>query len=145
VLSVIKNKKWGTTKDSPKLPALRVTSTGAPAPGSTPQAPVYNVDTGLLATLTSAGQALPNRPVLLVLKGITTRQTISAVRTTDLTGRAMLGVIALRPDIYIIIASFGVAQPGSSVDPVYAASTTPPAAVVLTPGVTITIVPPPKK
>jgi Bacterial Ig-like domain (group 3) len=144
VLSVISNRKVTTNAGAPKLPALRVTSTGAPAPGSTPQAPVYNVDTSLIATLTSAGQALPQRPVLFVLKGLLTKQTISAARTTDINGRALLGVVALRPDIYVITATFGVAQPGSAVDPVYASSTSPLAAVVLTPGVTITIVPPPK-
>ncbi|BEP11707.1 hypothetical protein acdb102_00180 [Acidothermaceae bacterium B102] len=145
VLSVVKNRKVCTNAPAPKLPALRVTSTGAPAPGSTKAAPVYNVDTSLIATLTSAGQALPQRPVLFVLKGLVTKQTISAVRTTDLNGRALLGVVALRPDIYVLTATFGVAQPGSAVDPIYSSSTTPLAAVVLTPGVTITIVPPPKK
>ena len=130
---------------APKLPELRVTSTGAVAPPSTSKAPVFNVDTGLLATLTSACQALPQHTVLFVLKGVVKKQTIMAVRTTDVSGRAFLGVISLMPDVYTVTAVFGSAQAGSAVDPVYAGSATKPVNVVLVPGLTITIVSPPKK
>jgi hypothetical protein len=106
---------------------------------------VYDIDTGLVATLTSAGQAMPQRAVLFTLKGLLSKQTVTAVRTTDLSGNAFLGVVSLMPDIYTITAVFGVAQPGSVVDPVYGPSSIPPATVALAPGLTITIVFPPKK
>jgi hypothetical protein len=105
---------------------------------------VYDIDTGLVATLTTAGQAMPQRTVLFTLKGLLTKQTVTAVRITDLSGHAFLGVVSLRPDIYTITAVFGVAQPGSTVDPVYAAASIPPATVALAPGLTVTIVFPTK-
>jgi hypothetical protein len=143
-LALSSTKKVFALGGAPKLPALRVTSTGTPAPPNTSKAPVYDIDTGLAATLTSAGQAMPQRTVLFTLKGLLTKQTVTAVRTTDLSGHAFLGVVSLMADIYTITASFGVAQAGSTVDPVYAASSIPPATVVLAPGLNITIVFPSK-
>ncbi|MDX6256804.1 MAG: large repetitive protein [Frankiales bacterium] len=143
-LTLSSTKKVFALGGAPKLPALRVTATGTVAPPGTSKAPVYDIDTGLVATLTSAGQPMPQRSVLFTLKGLLTKQTVTAVRTTDLRGNAFLSVVSLMPDVYTITAVFGVAQAGSTIDPVYASSAIPPATVALAPGLTITIVFPTK-
>ena len=144
-LALSSTKKVFAIGGAPKLPALRVNPGGTVAPPNTSAAPVYNIDTGMVATLTSAGQAMPQRAVLFTLKGAVTKQTVTAVRTTDSSGNAFLGIVALRPDIYTITAVFGVDAPGSAVDPIYATSAIPPATVVLAPGLKVTIVFPPRK
>jgi hypothetical protein len=140
------NKKVFALGGAPKLPSLRLNSTGAVAPAqSTTLIPVFNIDTGLIATLTSNGQPLGQRSVLFTLKGLLFKQTVTATRTTDLNGNAFLGTIALVPDAYTLTVTFGVALPGTALDPSYAQSSSPAATVVLAPLLPITIVLPVKK
>ncbi len=145
-LTLSSTKKVFAIGGAPKLPALRLASNGAVAPAqSTALIPVFNIDSGLVATLkTAAGQPLSQRSVLFTLKGTLFRQTVTAARTTDLNGNAVLGVLALVPDVYTITAVFGLAATGTSVDPVYASSAITPASVLFGPNLPITIVLPVK-
>ena len=118
--------------------ALAVTATRSSVSESLktarPKLPLMNIETGLVATLTSAGKPLTQRSVLFTLYSAQLRKTVLATRTTDLNGRAKLGVVTLVPGTYTLTVAFGTAAAGTAVDPVYGASSSPTKSFVLVPG-----------
>jgi hypothetical protein len=110
-------------------------------PKNTPQpkAPLFNIDTGVTATLTSAARPLPQKAVLFTMFDLVLKKTVTASRATDLNGKAKLGIVTLRPGLYRVTAAFGTNQAGTAVDPVYAASASPAVVVLLVPGLSVRV------
>ncbi|MDT4915153.1 MAG: hypothetical protein QOC66_4281 [Pseudonocardiales bacterium] len=101
--------------------------------------PLVNMDTGLVATLSSAGTPLAQKAVLFTLRSSLTGKTISASRTTDLNGRAVLGIVTVVPGVYVVTGVFGTSAAGAAVDSVYGPSSTPATSYVLLPGIAIQV------
>jgi hypothetical protein len=95
------------------------------------------LDTGLYATLTTAGTPLPRKAVVFTLTRAVTGKVTTIARTTGPDGRAMLGPVDVRAGKYTISAAFGTADAGTTVDPDYAASHSDSASVLLTPGIVV--------
>ena len=110
-------------------------------PSSTPQPklPLRSIDTGVVATLTSAGKPLLQKSVLFTLYDVVLKNSVTASRATDLNGKAKLGLVTLRPGLYRVTAAFGTAQAGTAVDPVYAQSTSPAVFVLLVAGLSVRV------
>jgi hypothetical protein len=104
-----------------------------------PKLPLVNVDTGLVATLTSAGKPLPQKSVVFTLYSPLLRKTVVATRTTDLNGRARLGVVTIVPGVYTVTVAFGTSAAGTAVDPVFGESTSPTNTWALIPGLPIKV------
>jgi hypothetical protein len=130
-----------TELKAPTALGLKATSSSVRASlvGPRPKPPLINIDTGLVATLTSGGQPLPQKSVVFTLTSRAPNRTVVVSRTTDLNGEADLGVLALVPGVYTVTVEFGTSTVGTTVDPVYAAATTRPASYVLIPGHAIRI------
>ena len=121
--SSARSSDFTVTKASTAL-AFSVTNKKVDVPPGTakPKLPLVNIGTSLVATLTTGSRPLPQKAVLYSLTNVLSKKTVLIARTTDLNGRAPLGIVQLVPGVYQVTAAFGLAGAGTAVDPDYASS-----------------------
>jgi hypothetical protein len=88
--------------------------------------PLSRLDTGLYAVLTANGDPLPRKAVLFTLTRRSTGEVYRFARTTDLAGRAVLGLIDINQGPYRVTVEFGTGASGTAVDQLYSPATTTP-------------------
>ena len=93
-------------------------------PGAT--SPLARLDTGLYAVLTANGNPLPRKAVLFTLSRRSTGEVYRFARTTDLAGRAVLGLVDINQGPYRVTVEFGTGASGTAVDPTYLPATATP-------------------